>query len=293
MDNNSFAVGYVLGWKRGSDSGGGSYYDSVYHDILNNSRQVYSFSEGIYSFGLNLWTTERTDLSQGAVWNQNPYGEDTRNGSATAAHFATDRRFNFHWVAVIYKNDAPQYACLLMTQIYSVSGSTWMNNTKRIEYAHDLYYDDTDGTRKAFTYRQKERCYDLHEFEVTTAFTSNISTVTASEGNVSLTGRVDINYPVRAYSYSLDASRIPVVSRDTASDSVCRGYTLFTANNYVYNIRPNFYGTYSDMTAAQVQKVYSDMTAYILERRNGIPTDANSTNYLFTPSDADYHFPLT
>ena len=227
------------------------------------------------------------------MWDQNPYGEDTQSGAAIAAHFATDRRFNFHWVAVIYKNNAPQYACLLTTQIYSVSGSSWANNTKRIEYAHDLYYDDTDGTRKTFTYRQKERCYDLHEFEVTTAFTSDISAVTASDGRVSLTGRVDINYPVRAYSYSLDASGIPVVSRDTASDSVCRGYTLFTANNYVYNIRPNFYGTYSDMTAAQVQKVYSDMTAYILERRNGIPTDANSTDYLFTPSDADYHFPLS
>lgn len=292
MDNNSFAVGYVLGWKRGSDSGGGSYYDDVYHDILTNSRQVYSFSEGIYSFGLNLWTTERTDLSQGAVWDQNPYGEDTQSGAAIAAHFATDRRFNFHWVAVIYKNNAPQYACLLMTSIYSVSGSGWWNNTKRIEYAMNMYYT-ADGVQRAFTYRQKERCYDLHEFEVTTAFTSNISVVTANDGRVSLTGRVDINYPVRAYSYSLDASGIPIVSRDTASDSVCRGYTLFTANNYVYNIRPNFYGTYSDMTAAQVQKVYSDMTAYILERRNGIPTDANSTDYLFTPSDADYHFPLT
>lgn len=291
MDNNSFAVGYVLGWKRGSDSGGGSYYDSIYHDILQNSRQVYSFSEGIYTFGLNLWTTERTDPNQGAVWDQNPYGEDTLNGSATAAHFATDRRFNFHWVAIIYKNDAPQYACLLMTSIYSVSGSIWWNNTKRIEYATNMYYT-ADGVQRAFTYRQKERCYDLYECEVTTAFTSNISTVTANDGKVSLTGRVDINYPVRAYSYILDAAGIPVVSRDTASDSVCRGYTLFTANNYVYNIRPDYRGTYADMTAAQVQKTYSDMIAYILERRNNIPTDANSGDYLFAPVDADYHFPI-
>ena len=293
MDNNSFAVGYVLGWKRGSDSGGGTtHYDDVYHDILTNSRQVYRFSTGIYSFGLNLWVSERLEHFNGAVWDNGDYQEDKRNGTAIAGHLVTDRRFNFFWVALVYKNSQPQYACLLMTQMYNVSGSSWANGTRRSVIA-DRRYTDIDGTIRVFTYRADEKCYDLYEYEITTAFTSSFAPVTAANGYVSLTGRVDINYPVRKYTYDLDVAGHPVIYRDAASDEIYRGYTNFTAGNYIYNFRPNFNGTFSDLTPIEVERLYGEITAYILGQNNGIPTDANSRSYLLTPSDADYHFPLT
>ena len=295
MDNNSFAVGYALGWKRGSDSGGGSYYDSVYHDILTNSRQVYRFSAGIYSFGLNLWVSERLEHFNGAVWEYGNYREDTRNGVAIAGHLTTDRRFNFYWVALVYKNNQPQYACMLAngTNVFStLSGSHWANQRRRSVIAL-RNYTDTDGTVKAFCYRADECCYDLYEYEITTAFTSSFSPVTADNGYVSLTGRVDINYPVRRYTYDLDAAGHPVIYRDAASDEIYRGYTNFTAGNYIYNFRPTFLCAYSDLTPVEVERLYGEITAYILGQNNGIPTDANSRSYLLTPSDADYHFPLT
>ena len=296
MDNNSFAVGYVLGWKRGSDSGGGTtHYDDVYHDILNNSRQVYRFSTGIYSFGLNLWVSERLEHYNGAVWDNGAYQEDKRNGTAIAGHLVTDRRFNFYWVALIYKNNQPQYACLLnngTNVFYTLRGSRWANNSKRTIMT-DSSYTDTDGTIKVFTFRVNERCYDLYEYEITTAFTSSLSPVTADNGYVSLTGRVDINYPARKYRYALDDTGHPVIYRDAASDEIYRGYTNFTAGNYIYNFRPTFNGTFSDLTPVEVERLYGEITAYILEQRNGIPTDANSRSYLLAPSDADYHFPLT
>jgi hypothetical protein len=293
MDNNSFAVGYALGWKRGSDSGGGTtHYDDVYHDILTNSRQVYRFSAGIYSFGLNLWVSERLEYYNGAVWDNGDYQEDKRNGTAIAGHLVTDRRFNFFWVALVYKNDQPQYACLLMTLIRNVSGSSWANGTRRSVIA-DRSYVDIDGTIRVFTYRADEYCYDLYEYEITTAFTSSFAPVTAANGYVSLTGRVDINYPVRKYRNVPDTAGHPIIYRDAASDEIYRGYTNFTAGNYIYNFRPTFLCAYSDLTPIEVERLYGEITAYILEQNNGIPTDANSRSYLLTPSDADYHFPLT
>ena len=296
MDNNSFAVGYVLGWKRGSDSGGGTtHYDDVYHDILNNSRQVYRFSAGIYSFGLNLWVSERLEHFNGAVWDNGDYQEDTRNGTVIAGHLLTDRRFNFFWVALVYKNNQPQYACLLSSGsnvFQTLRGSSWANGISRTLIARRSY-TDIDGTIRAFTYRADERCYDLYEYEITTAFTSSFAPVTAANGYVSLTGRVDINYPVRKYRYAPDAVGHPVVYRDAASDEIYRGYTNFTAGNYIYNFRPTFLCAYSDLTPVEVERLYGEITAYILEQRNGIPTDANSRSYLLTPSDGDYHFPLT
>ena len=296
MDNNSFAVGYALGWKRGSDSGGGTtHYDDVYHDILTNSRQVYRFSAGIYSFGLNLWVSERLEHFNGAIWEDSNYREDTRNGTAIAGHLATDRRFNFYWVALVYKNNQPQYACMLnngSSVFPTLPGSSWANQRRRSVLAL-RNYTDTDGTNKAFAFRIEEYCYDLYAYEVTTAFTSSLSPVTANNGYVSLTGRVDINYPVRKYRYDLDATGHPVIYRDAASDEIYRGYTNFTAGNYIYNFRPTFLCTYSDLTPVEVERLYGEITAYILGQNNGIPTDANSTDYLFTPSDADYHFPLT
>jgi hypothetical protein len=286
----------VLGWKHGSDSGGGTtHYDDVYHDILTNSRQVYRFSAGIYSFGLNLWVSERLEHYNGAVWDYSNYREDTRNGTAIAGHLVTDRRFNFFWVALVYKNNLPQYACLLSSGsniIQTLRGSGWANGIRRSLIAL-RNYTDTDGTVKAFTFRIEEYCYDLYAYEVTTAFTSSLSPVTADNGYVSLTGRVDINYPVRRYRYDLDATGHPVIYRDAANDEIYRGYTNFTAGNYIYNFRPTFLCAYSDLTPVEVERLYGEITAYILEQNNGIPTDANSRSYLLTPSDADYHFPLT
>jgi hypothetical protein len=61
MDNNSFAVGYVLGWKRGSDSGGGQ--PSTFDDIISNKIEIGTiYSDETYRITLNVWYTEEPSV---------------------------------------------------------------------------------------------------------------------------------------------------------------------------------------------------------------------------------------
>ena len=63
MDNNSFAVGYVLGWKRGSDSGGGQ--PSTFDDIISNKIEIGTiYSDETYRITLNLWWTNDMTVAQ-------------------------------------------------------------------------------------------------------------------------------------------------------------------------------------------------------------------------------------
>lgn len=63
MDNNSFAVGYALGWKRGSDSGGGQ--PSTFDDIISNKIEIGTiYSDDTYRISLNLWWTNDMTVAQ-------------------------------------------------------------------------------------------------------------------------------------------------------------------------------------------------------------------------------------
>lgn len=125
MDNNSFAVGYVLGWKRGSDSGGGSSIkDDTFDDIIANKQEIVTlWQDNTFKITLNVW-----------------YNEDVRGGTRDYSYISNQTTYtpkssfyvwtqNWYAVVIVYKNNVPQYAAFLNSS-----------------------YDNTDVPRPLFTY---------------------------------------------------------------------------------------------------------------------------------------------
>lgn len=112
MDNNSFAVGYVLGWKRGSDSGGGGHIetrDTTYEDILANHQEIGTiWDDGTFKLTLNIWATENI---RGGIPLASHMIQSNSNYPPVSGAFELVQMY--YAVIIVYKNGEPQYAKLL------------------------------------------------------------------------------------------------------------------------------------------------------------------------------------
>ena len=151
MDNNSFAVGYVLGWKRGSDSGGGSssIKDETFDDIIANKTEIATlWQDSTFKITLNVW-----------------YNEDVRGGVRDFSYISNQTispkssfyvwTQNWYAVVIVYKNNVPQYAAFLnssynnqdvpgtlFTYTKNMSTAMWGNHT----YWYQSAYADFSNT---------------------------------------------------------------------------------------------------------------------------------------------------
>lgn len=112
MDNNSFAVGYALGWKRGSDSGGGGHIetrDTTYEDILANHQEIGTiWDDGTFKLTLNIWATENI---RGGIPLASHMIQSNSNYPPVSGAFELVQMY--YAVIILYKNGEPQYARLL------------------------------------------------------------------------------------------------------------------------------------------------------------------------------------
>ena len=106
MDNNSFAVGYALGWKRGSDSGGGGGgKPSTFDDIITNKVEIGTvYSDDTYRISLNLWWTNDMTVAQCAGLHTM---EDAGSYPLSIMAAADGLSSRCYLIFITYENDAP------------------------------------------------------------------------------------------------------------------------------------------------------------------------------------------
>ncbi len=124
MDNNSFAVGYALGWKRGSSGGSSSIKDDTFDDIIANKAEIATlWQDSTFKITLNVWYNE--EFRGGTI--DYSYISNYFSGSPRSSVYV--RTHNFFCVLIVYKNSVPQYVVFLNSS-----------------------YDNTNTPRPIFTY---------------------------------------------------------------------------------------------------------------------------------------------
>ena len=151
MDNNSFAVGYVLGWKRGSESGGGG--SSIFDDIITNKVEIGTiYSDDTYRISLNLWYTNDMTVAQCAGLHTM---EDVNSYPLSTMAAADGLSGRWYLMFITYENNTPICATLCRNSnnitpyiigedvTYRCTSSTAGNKTAWYKAAESLKKDGT------------------------------------------------------------------------------------------------------------------------------------------------------
>ena len=289
MDNNSFAVGYALGWKRGSDSGSGPtpptptpvYGDSVLEEILENSFIIGTVcTYGEFRVELRLWQSNgmytggfNTYYRHFVIAN-NQYYPNLDNPGMHTPLFVSGGGIA---VFIVFKNSTPIYAntaCGAVTSGITVigSGAVYINTTnhpatppyhnKIVNYL-SMYWDGTYDITKASV----EIVEPIHNFEL---LTSGSGTSAYWTGDIRVAARIkwtstrhdisyrgdDIGWEETTNVYTLDSGREMNWVWDTS-------YTHNRSSVYILPLSNSMYGTtyFADnLSSTDIRNLLSEFT---------------------------------
>ena len=246
----------------GEHQGGGTHYDSIFHDIINNSDVVATIPiYGDYKLTVNLWETDRADVYEPSFSTYYCSAQQSADeGSCQNYYFPRYRVV--HAVFVAWNGDTPLYAqlsgnFLTFTQYYSIVDVRESNDT-----SYPLSYYAYQTTKEEYIRGSAALTSEIDHFEFqfntwhdnVQYFNDYIYPCNSSGNHIGLIASFRTKY--RTYSAerpqiegtsSYDLTKIPSIR---LKSSVEKSYTMGIGNSMRLFVS-NYCGTFSDFNTTE------------------------------------------
>lgn len=256
------------------EGGGGTYRDSIFHDILDNSDVVATIPiYGDYKLTVNLWETDRPDVYEPSFYNYYCSAQQSEDEGYCQNYYYPHYRV-VHMVYVAWNGDTPLYAQLSGTWSYFAQDYVTIDvhgsNDTSLPYEYYAYPSYEEKYIRGSAALASE--IDHYEFEFRTwhdnvmYFTNYVYPCDSSGNHVSLAAsyrtkrlgytaerpECEWTNPDGVTSTITDNTAVPTIRLSSSSEisrTIGMGNSLFLFNNKQYGTFSDF-GTNEELIAA-------------------------------------------